>query len=433
MNLFAHSISSKGGLAFARRLGTIARRFDLSAARTENALYEYLDTLAQFGTSASFPITAVVLRRHATLIRRLQEAGVEFAVHGLVHTDHGRLSAEQQWDQIKRALDIFRAEKIAALGFRGPYLRYNEATVAIVEQLGFQYISNQTFAHDVVDDAQLSKRAADGYRRAIHLYSALPAAEATVRPWMRGRLVEIPVALPDDEILVDRLGITSGNVLGANWVRLLEATHERGDLLTLQLHPERGALCREGLAILLRAARQKQPAVWIAQLRDVADWWRRRQQFKLQVEPAGPGRWQVSTSADSDATVWARNLASDAAHSWYGPNSVIAGPQPALVDCPTRPVIGVSPRSEATYRFLSEEGPAVEYAAEPSDYSLWLDRPGGLSPPEQAALLREIERSPAPLIGIGRWPQRARSALSVTGDIDALTLLDFIYRVWEVR
>jgi hypothetical protein len=249
---------------------------------------------------------------------------------------------------------------------------------------------------------------------------------------MRGRLVEIPVAMPDDEILVDRLGIKSGTAIGDVWVRLLEIAYNRGDILTLQLHPERGAICREGLAILLRAARQKFPTVWIAQLRDVADWWRRRQRFQVKVDPAGPGRWQVSTTADPDATIWARHVRGESTVPWYGAFTTLVETT-AVVEAPVRPVVGVSPRSEAVRQFLAEEGLVVEVVADAAACALYVDRPGPLSPSDQASLLDEVLSSEAPLIGIGRWPNRARSAISVTGDIDALTLLDFFYRIWEVR
>ncbi len=432
MNLFAHSIASKGGLAFARRVGTIAQRFDVSPARVEGYLNEYLVTLGQFGANATFPITAVVLQRHPETIRRLAAAGVEFAVHGYIHTDHALLSAEEQYRQFSQALKVFAAERISVSGFRGPYLRYNNATVAVVEELGFDYISNETYAFDVVDLKAFPKIARDGFARAMRLYSARPASDSVVRPRMRGRLVEIPVSMPDDEILVDRLGIESGSEMGKAWTRLLDLACQRGDIVTLQLHPERGEICREGLATVLRAARNKYPAVWLAQLRDVAAWWKRRIGFQLQVDPDGPGRWRVSTKADPDATVWARNVTGATLTPWYGPFATI-DQTVATVEATSRPIIGVSRRSEDARRFLIEEGYAVAVVPDSTDCSLFIDRPSTLTPSDQARLLAEVQDANVPLVGIGRWPNRARAAMAVTGDIDALTLIDFFMRIWEVR
>ncbi|MDI9546097.1 MAG: hypothetical protein QM346_00715, partial [Chloroflexota bacterium] len=44
---------------------------------------------------------------------------------------------------------------------------------------------------------------------------------------------------------------------------------------------------------------------------------------------------------------------------------------------------------------------------------------------DERPLLAEIEDGDRPLVRLGRWPRGARSALVVTGDIDALTLWDY--------
>jgi len=48
-------------------------------------------------------------------------------------------------------------------------------------------------------------------------------------------------------------------------------------------------------------------------------------------------------------------------------------------------------------------------------------------------VLDAIESGTGPLVRVWRWPDGARSALAVTGDIDALTLRDFVVRSWETR
>jgi hypothetical protein len=44
------------------------------------------------------------------------------------------------------------------------------------------------------------------------------------------------------------------------------------------------------------------------------------------------------------------------------------------------------------------------------------------------ACRRVIDESRRPLLRFGRWPRACRSALAVTGDIDALTIWDFVQR-----
>jgi hypothetical protein len=42
--------------------------------------------------------------------------------------------------------------------------------------------------------------------------------------------------------------------------------------------------------------------------------------------------------------------------------------------------------------------------------------------------LAQVEGTGCPLVRLGRWPNAARSALAITGDIDALTLRDYGFR-----
>ena len=432
MNLLLHSIRSKGSRAFVRRLGSVVSRFGLTTTKTDDNLRAYLATLRDYGCSASFPITAVVLKRHPEMIRSLSDDGVEFAVHGYVHTDHALLSQTEQFFHMTRALQVFRACGVPAEGFRGPYLRYNDATVAAAGRLAFQYVSNEAISYDILDRQVVPPARWEEYEKALSLYSALPANQALARPRMRGKMVEIPVSMPDDEILLDRLGFADGPQIGKVWESLVNVTYANSDLLTLQLHPERGIACRDALAVALATARQKSRSVWIAQLRDIAGWWRRRATFRLCVEPLGDGRWHIQGPTDPDGVVFLKNLSAPGDQRHEGPYSVMEG-SCGVVSCAQRPVIAVPPRAEALKSFLEEEGYAVDAGGDPHQCALYVDRTGDFGLAEQAALVREIEMSDAPLVRLARWPRGAQSAISITGDIDALTLGDFLLRAWEVR
>ena len=79
--------------------------------------------------------------------------------------------------------------------------------------------------------------------------------------------IEIPVSIPDDEAMVERLGITQGKDISAIWGDILQKTYDRGDLLTLQLHPERISLCETALNDTVKQSRRFDPPVWVATLR----------------------------------------------------------------------------------------------------------------------------------------------------------------------
>ena len=80
---------------------------------------------------------------------------------------------------------------------------------------------------------------------------------------------------------------------------------------------------------------------------------------------------------------------------------------------------------------LAEEGFATESSDDRERFGAYVDVPGPSW--SEAPLLDTIESAPGPLVRIGRWPDGARSALAVTGDIDALTLRDFVSRSWETH
>jgi dephospho-CoA kinase len=49
------------------------------------------------------------------------------------------------------------------------------------------------------------------------------------------------------------------------------------------------------------------------------------------------------------------------------------------------------------------------------------------------ALVAEIEALDKPLLRFAVWPDGARAALSITGDIDSITIQDFFLRIVEAR
>jgi peptidoglycan/xylan/chitin deacetylase (PgdA/CDA1 family) len=387
-------------------------------------LDRYAAILADLGIHPTWPATACVLARHPALLRAYAETGAELAVHGLVHGDHARLDRSRQRETIARAADIFARAGIAAVGFRGPYLRYNAATLEVLRELGFRYHSSQAIAFPLVIDVASDARLAS-YERALQLYSALDARRTVARPRMLDRVVDIPVAVPDDEILVERLRVDEAAAT-AQWLAMLDATYERGDLFTIQLHPERIAELSVALATTLRDARRREPGVFIARLDEIASWWLRRSAFSLRVLRTGAGRYRVQLTADDDATLLVRGLAVPGVRS-----EDVCTVRDFEVEAPRVPMAAVSRRSPAAVRdLLAEEGVPFEVSDDRGRYGAFVDVADGS---DERAVLTAIEAAPGPLVRLGRWPRGARSALAVTGDIDALTIFDFAVRSWETR
>jgi hypothetical protein len=90
--------------------------------------------------------------------------------------------------------------------------------------------------------------------------------------------------------------------------------------------------------------------------------------------------------------------------------------------------------------FLEEQGfpyARVEHA-QAERFALHLDLPEGLGLTREeritrcGALLQQLLELDAPLVYFGCWPDGARATLSITGDIDSLTIQDFFLRIREV-
>ncbi|MFX1475660.1 MAG: hypothetical protein ACFFCO_09345, partial [Promethearchaeota archaeon] len=124
------------------------------------------------------------------------------------------------------------------VGFRAPYLSRDDNLRAAAEAIGFAYVSNQPILWDVLEGESYSPTDHAAYERAIDFYQPWLAKDRPSLPRLHNQLVEIPVSLPDDEMLGDRLRGGTGLVERA-WRRILAETYQRGELFTIQLHPER--------------------------------------------------------------------------------------------------------------------------------------------------------------------------------------------------
>lgn len=443
MNLVAFSIRTKGVHNFSRRLGTVFTRFGLAETRQRRALYSIVNAVRPYGTGPTFFIPAVVLDRHAALINTVARDGAEIGIHGYVHNDYRSLTRGSQLAQTLQAMDVFARSKTAFSGFRNPYLGWTDDSVEVFEELGFTYDSNEAVVHDVVDLERLTPQLRDGYAKSLELFQAIPCAEYTLRPHTEGALLRIPTSIPDDEMLFDRLRITEGDALGAIWSDVLRRVYDLGGIYVLNLHPERGILCRKALDILLSNARRQPLPVWVARLDEVAAWWRERSSFRMDVAPAGEGRWQVTATCSERATVLVRKGAVEDAEAepWSGPDQRVREHSFTL-RARQRPCIGLSVRTAPEVAaFLAEQGyPTVTISDEDADdVALFLDLPDGLGTTRteqrelRTELVARIERLDASLVRFGCWPDGSRASLSITGDIDSVTIQDFFLRVLEAR
>lgn len=444
MNLVVFSIRTKGMHNFVRRLGTVFTRFGFSEKQIHHSLRAIVDVVRGYGSAPTFFIPAVVLGRHPALISEIAGDGAEIGVHGYVHNDYRTLNKGQQYRQTEKAVSVFERVRIPYYGFRNPYLGWTQESLEVFTDLGFRYESNIAVLHNVVDLKAFSPLIQGGFAKSLALFQAVPSSIYRLRPHFDGNLLRIPMSIPDDEMLFDRLRITDPREVGRIWSEVMQRVYDLGGLYTLNLHPERGLLCRRALDTLLAYARSRELPVWVARIGEIARWWAERSLFRFAFTPVGEGRWQVEVTCNAKATILARHLQVEdqPVAPWYGEDVHLdTNGRIFTVAVPTCPCIALSERTPTEVMdFLNEQGYPVTRCTQEAaqDYSFYLDKPGGFGSTRdeqmenRIALVEQIEAMKQPLLHFGCWPNGNRAALCVSGDIDSVTVQDFFLRIVEV-
>jgi peptidoglycan/xylan/chitin deacetylase (PgdA/CDA1 family) len=432
MSIIKPLSNSRGIRNLVRRIRAIFSRFGISSKRFESRLNKYSTTTGNLGCVPTFPISAVTLRRHPELIKKLSRTGIEFAVHGYIHTDYKPISSEEQTRHFKKAIDIFRIHQIPFVGFRAPYLRASTGMPRVLSNLDFLYNSSHVILWDVIKETSYSRHGLNEYQRLLDFYQARSARDYLALPRFTNGLVEIPVSMPDDETMVDRLGITDEKEITKIWQSVLQRTYNGGELFTVQLHPERIPICESALVNILQQARALNPPVWIATLGELARWWKEKDSFSLEVNAEDNGRYRVKANCSEKATLLLKHCEVNGPVAEWSSGYQSISARDFVVESPSRPVIGVEPdSSSAAITFLKSEGFVVELSDQPDNYGIYLTDLANFRDADEKPLAEAIEHSNAPVLRYWRWPDHAKSALAITGDIDSITLLDFILRVFE--
>lgn len=420
------TLRTKGAGGMTGRIATVATRFGPTPAIMVRRLERMLDRAAEAGFRPTCPLTATVLARHPDCIRSLADRGMEFALHGLRHNDHLTMDGGMQVREILHALEVFARHGITPTGFRAPYLRADDATRDAVRSGGLLYQSDDAIDFPVPRSDALTAGAADtdGYRRALEMYDAQRSDVTACRPRLDDGLVRIPVCLPDDEMLVDRIHL-SGQACARVWSDILAATHRSGDLFCMQVHPERFTRSAEAVDAVLTRAAALPGGVWAARLDEIARWWLARAAAVVDVgRPDSDGSGERTFTLAGDERVRIRLVG--------GSPSV-----PQQLRRPTRTLrvggvvaaVGVAADTPpAVLRFLADDGFVVTHAP-PGECAIHLGADADAR--DELALRTRILSAEHPVVSIDRWPDGRQSALALTGDIDALTVQDFVHRVRE--
>lgn len=419
MNFFKFIYEHRGPANAAKRIAQIATRFGVRPGKMGKRFDRFMDLLDEFDCKPTFPITALPMSRNPRFAHHLLERGAELAVHAWTHLDLTTLDYAGQSQHMEKAVHLFRSLGVPFTGFRAPYLHWNEDTMKVVEDYKFRYSSNQAVLWGVLDMKMLEPLQVDGLAKGIAFYNPIDTDENAVLPYFRRGFVEIPVSLPDDEVLLDRMYMKDLAVLTAVWSQVFERTYSRGDLFTVMIHPERIDFFRDPLGALLASARAKKPGVWIATLGEIADWWNDKQRNRAIFSREGDFV-RAEIEACPGATVFLRQ------------DGMERRIEPGVIELKTRtrPCVGVSPGSNRdAMQQLRDRGYLLEAGGTVEDFAIHLGELTSASYDATWKRLQRLEAFPGPLVRFGTWPHANSSALAITGDIDALTLWDFVQRM----
>ena len=280
--------ATKGLVETVRRAALLPIRYGLGSNRIGIRVERMVGLMDRWEARPTIPITASVLDRHAGVLTHL--AGADLAIHGYRQRSYADLTFDEQASDVDQAISAFARHGLTTSGFRAPYLGTNAATYRLLRSRRFTYDSSRsTFFLSDKDPTS-----SDARFLATKRYGQLPQRRG-VSDYLG--LIQFSVALPDDEILVDGLGIRGTRALSRILLTMADQATASAEHLVLQVHPERFDILSGALEILLQEATDN--GAWIPSLAEAAEW--------ILSGRGASGRWPrgapfaVSVTGDLDA------------------------------------------------------------------------------------------------------------------------------------
>ena len=418
ITLFRERLRTRSLYYGAYRLLNIFKNYGFTRDPFCNLLDRYVKFLSHYNVRPTFPVTAFTVHRHPDLFKKLQDNGVEFAIHGYRHMDYTQLETRIIRSHLDKAVQIFRKNRIQYNGFRFPFLRRNPESTKVVSEFDFNWESSEVISWAIPELPVTSHLRFRDFEKLLHSYQVKSSEEQASLPCSFHGCLEIPVSIPDDDLLIERLNATESCVRTI-WLSMLESSIRRNEILVLQLHPERFYMFRSVLRDLIYEARHKRD-VWIAPLRDISAWWNERAGYPVDLRGKS-GDWIIEPVRNSRIAFEAGKTENQPdRREWKALNGL-------RIKSKNKPVIGLRmPVSHETIDILNQEGYLFE-SADDTRYNLLLNESDLKS---RESLFQKIEGCDYPLIRKKRWPCPFQSSLSVTGDIDGIDFWDYWTRFY---
>ncbi|MBE7415684.1 MAG: polysaccharide deacetylase family protein [Deltaproteobacteria bacterium] len=427
-----HIIETKGFLHGIERSAQVFMRYSFGRARFSEMMRELDQDLGSMGVRVTFCITASLLENHYGFFERFRDLGHEFAAHGYFHTNMKTRSLVEQKALIRKSYNAFEKAKLRVYGFRCPYLSYNDDTLAALRKSPFVWTSNNVILWD--ETPRSCRRSEEHLRKLTLLYNTSSPELSISVPAVKGKLIDIPITAPDDEMLFERYRIKERAAISSIWQTIFMKIHSRGELFHLLFHPERFKYFEASIKDVAGAARAARPRVWFATLNEITSWWERRRKSVWKPEKTGDG-WRVRLKCPREATVLQKDV------NGKGTGDLICGAYAQArgtfsegafqldTDDIRRHTIQISRNcSPDVESFLVEEGFLTSVVEYPHRNALFIDGYAKFAPRDRRLLLDVIDNSSYPLLRLWRWPHGAQSAFTVSSDVDSINVSDFFKR-----
>ncbi len=410
------------------RIASILRRYDFCAKPMALVLLDFSQFALKMGFHPSFPVTASVVRRHPALFRKLQSLNVELSVHGYRHIDYTYYTRKRALLHYKKAIQIFKETGIHFEGFRFPFLKQNHEQIRLLAKSGFAWDSSEVISWEFERPRSMKIKAWQNYLNILQSYHPMTSKTGLALPRKAFGFLEIPVSVPDDDILIERLHLTRYEAKKI-WEQILHQTHKRGECFVIQLHPERFPFFKAPLEHLILNAK-KTETIWIASLGEIAEWWQKKSEFSCDIINKKPNIWEIQSHINEGGILLGMNIPDTGIKDYFWRNWKVL-PNTYQIKHHLKPVIGLPTDAPETLKtFLADEGFIFELTQNPDNYSIYLDDIDPVNEMKKPKILMQIEKSERPLIRFWRWPWPYVSCFAVTGDIDGVDLWDYWSRFY---
>lgn len=421
MRYLSHIIGTKGFLHSLERSIQIVRRYSFGKRRFSDMVSFLENGFSETGTKVTFCVTASLLEGHSAFFNHLRSAGHQVAAHGYFHFDFKRKPVSTQAEAIKKSFEAFRRHGMPVKGFRCPYLSYDSNTIEALSSSDYSWTSNDVVFWDRGRDWNSVKKLGS-------LYRTIDANVSLSLPFHSGRMIEIPITAPDDEMIFERYRVKRRGEMTEIWTNIFRRAYLRGELFHLLFHPERFPFLKDSIMDVIRQSRMFAPPVWPASLNEIACWWAARGKSLWSKSE----RW-ITLDAPQGATVLIRS--SKGGNHFYKDyvikeRSLKDGRFSFETRNPSNHIVTVSEDChKGVSEFLSMEGFFVERRKSPPPGALFISGYADFKETDRMKLLDRIDDSGYPLLRLWRWPRGARCAFTVSSDVDSIMFSDFFKRL----